>query len=191
MPRQFYSLLLLIACFSASAFEVGAQGKEPIDSLGTDSVVEGAHFERETDMLRSANQLLVCTPVRMPKITSRFGMRTHPITAKRSFHNGVDLSSSDPIVMSVHEGMVDEVGEHPYLGRFVRIDHGGVYSIYGHLSACLLEAGDGVSAGQAIGIIGRTGRATGIHLHFSIRIGNRYVDPIRFLLVLQEKFKNK
>ena len=190
MPRQFSSILLLVASFTASAFDVQAQGTERFESLGADSVVEGARFERDTDLASSGRVLLVCSPLKMPKITSRFGMRRHPVTGKRNFHNGADLSSSDPLVMSVYQGEVVEVSEHPNLGMFIRIDHGDVYSIYGHLSASLVEAGDRVSAGQAIGIMGQTGRATGIHLHFSIRIDHRYVDPIRFLFCLQEKSKN-
>ncbi|WP_380936404.1 M23 family metallopeptidase [Sphingobacterium bambusae] len=152
------------------------------------TVHEGSSYDRKASLVDSMETIVVCSPLRKPKTTSSFGIRRHPVTGRTSFHNGVDLTADDPVVMAMYRGIVVETGEHPLLGIFIRIDHGGVHSIYGHLSACVAAVGDKVRAGQDIGILGRTGRATGIHLHFSVRIGTHYIDPIKFLLELQGNF---
>ncbi len=130
----------------------------------------------------------ICLPLRHLEITSSFGYRIHPITKIYSFHSGVDLRAQNDTVYAVADGTAMETGYDGRFGQFVRLDHSSFQSSYGHLSRVFLGQGDTVLAGQPIGITGRTGQVTGEHLHFSIRCGNQYVDPLEFLykqLILQ------
>ncbi len=192
MISRLYPLLsLVVVCFVVFVSGAEASNLKHSEMVMADTVSEGDHLNSDVISPSSAEFVLVSSPIKEPKITSAYGMRRHPINGQHSFHNGVDLISSNPLVMCVYGGKVVEVGEHTNLGRFVRVDHGGVFSIYGHLSACLVEIGDFMRAGEVIGLMGQTGRATGMHLHFSLRIGTRYVDPLKFLLLLQETLVNK
>ncbi|WP_431294517.1 M23 family metallopeptidase [Pedobacter sp. P26] len=117
------------------------------------------------------------------KINSGFGKRTHPLTHRSDFHKGIDLHARNEPVFSFLSGRVSQTGFHPILGKFVRIDHSGLESIYGHLSIILVHTGEEVRSGELIGVTGSTGRVTGEHLHFSLRMEGVYIDPI--LLILQ------
>ncbi|MGB4010209.1 MAG: M23 family metallopeptidase, partial [Zwartia sp.] len=101
-------------------------------------------------------------------VTSSFGWRIQPILGKPDFHRAVDLAARNDPVYSIMDGIVCETGKHPILGNYVRIGHGNIQSIYGHLSHSLVKTDQTILAGQPIGITGSTGRATGEHLHFSI-----------------------
>lgn len=191
MLKLFPCALLAIVSFTAPAVKAYAQDTETFTTPKNDTVQEVVVFDPSAFLANSSDAPVVCSPLSLPRITSPFGMRRHPVTEKKSFHNGVDLTADTPIVMSIYDGKVEQVGDHPFLGRFICIDHRGVHSIYGHLSGWLVVVGDKVRAGQEIAVMGRTGRATGIHLHFSVRIGTRYMDPIKFLLKLQEQLSNK
>ncbi len=114
-------------------------------------------------------------------VTSSFGWRIHPILGKPDFHRAVDLAARNDPVYSIMDGKVCETGKLHILGNYVRIDHGDIQSLYGHLSHALVQAGQTVLAGQPIGITGSTGRATGEHLHFSIVFGDKYIHPLLFL----------
>ncbi len=133
--------------------------------------------------------------VQMPlgeyKITSRFGWRKHPITGKASFHKGIDLAARAQVVRSILDGTVTATGYHRHLGNYVRIDHGAVQSTYGHLSRITVKRGQPVTAGYPLGITGRTGRATGEHLHLGIQRNGTYINPWKFLQKLIEHSKNE
>ena len=109
-------------------------------------------------------------------ITSRFGMR------RGGFHYGLDIAA--PVgtpVMAADSGMVAFAGYLPYYGNVIRIDHGEgkAVSVYGHLSRILVKQGDVVKIGQVIGNVGNTGRSTGPHLHFEVRLNGRPTDPLK------------
>ncbi|TDS06598.1 M23 family metallopeptidase [Sphingobacterium paludis] len=190
MLKLFPCALLAVVSFIAPVAKAYAQDTESFTTPKIDSAQQ-VDFERNAFSANSSDALILCSPLSLPKITSPFGMRRHPVTGRQNFHNGVDLTADKPIVMSIYDGIIVQASEHPFLGRFICTDHGGVHSIYGHLSAWLVVVGDKVRAGQEIAVMGRTGRATGVHLHFSVRIGTRYIDPIKFLLGMQEQFSNK
>lgn len=128
-------------------------------------------------------------PLSHLRITSPFGLRIHPLTKKRHYHNGVDFAARSDPVFSVLDGKVSRTGQHSALGKFVRIRHGNVETIYGHLSRILVTQGHNVTAGQPIGISGATGRVTGEHLHFSVKFDGSYLDPLEFLRRLTERSK--
>ncbi|MEW6237232.1 MAG: LysM peptidoglycan-binding domain-containing M23 family metallopeptidase [Candidatus Omnitrophota bacterium] len=117
------------------------------------------------------------------QITSRFGMRDHPILDGERFHAGVDISL--PIgspVQPVKAGEVVFSGIKNGYGMMVEIDHGdGATSRYGHLSELLVKKGDVVTPGQSIALSGETGLATGPHLHLEIRQGGRPIDPLTII----------
>lgn len=124
---------------------------------------------------------LICLPLVRLHITSSFGYRIHPITGCYAFHNGADFRARSDTVYALADGMVSSVAADDLLGVHIGITHADFSSLYGHLSQVFVSAADTVTAGQAIGITGKTGRVTGEHLHFSIRAGGRWVDPLEFI----------
>lgn len=113
------------------------------------------------------------------KITSLYGLRRILNGKPKNPHRGLDFRSpmGNP-VKSTADGVVILVGDHYYAGESVYIDHGnGVVSMYFHLSKPIVKEGDKVQRGQAIGLSGMTGRATGPHLHFSVSVLGKLVDP--------------
>ena len=113
------------------------------------------------------------------KITSLYGLRRILNGKPKNPHRGLDFRSpmGNPI-KSTADGIVILVGDHYYAGTSVYVDHGnGVVSMYFHLSKPIVKEGDKVQKGQAIGLSGMSGRATGPHLHFSLSILGKLVDP--------------
>jgi murein DD-endopeptidase MepM/ murein hydrolase activator NlpD len=122
-------------------------------------------------------------PVRGGHITSYYGTRWDPLTGESFFHNGLDLAHSmgSPI-FATERGRVLWSGMAGEYGNLVIIDHGGGFSSrYGHLSLCSVKNGDYVEKGSIIGFLGSTGRSTGPHLHFELRINNETINPLKIL----------
>lgn len=115
------------------------------------------------------------------RLSSNFGMRSDPFTRKPAFHQGIDIATKHgTAVKTSADGIIKDVGEHSRLGRYVRVDHGdGVETQYGHLSQQSVRKGQRVRQGQTIGAVGSTGRSTGPHLDYSIRIDGEPVNPLQ------------
>ena len=118
-------------------------------------------------------------------ITSSFGQREDPIlgNGEGEFHAGIDIGApnGDPIRASA-DGIVKSAATSNGYGREVVIDHGhGVESVYGHMSGFAVVAGQNVIRGQVIGYVGHSGRTTGPHLHYEVRIHNTPVNPHKYL----------
>ena len=111
------------------------------------------------------------------KITSPFGPRGS------GFHHGLDIAGEmGEIIKAAQSGRVDSLGYLPFYGETVILDHGdGYQTLYAHLSKYLVKPGDVVEEGQGIAQVGSTGRSTGPHLHFEVRVNNKTVDPILYL----------
>ncbi|MEF2230623.1 MAG: M23 family metallopeptidase [Pseudodesulfovibrio sp.] len=112
-------------------------------------------------------------------VTSLYGLRRVLNGKPRNPHRGLDFDSpmGNPVKCAA-DGVVILVGDHYYAGDSVYVDHGnGLVSMYFHLSKPIVKAGDQVARGQAVGLSGMTGRATGPHLHFSVAVLGRLVDP--------------
>jgi murein DD-endopeptidase MepM/ murein hydrolase activator NlpD len=124
---------------------------------------------------------LVCLPLKHLQLSSSYGYRIHPLTGKYAFHAGVDLRARHDTVFAVMNGLTETVGYDDFLGINIRLAHDNLETIYGHLSQVFVSPGQPVEAGEPIGITGATGRVTGEHLHFSVRFGNRYIDPFEFI----------
>jgi len=115
------------------------------------------------------------------RITSHFSpARRHPVTGRASPHNGVDFSMpSGTPVLSIGDGVVTRVHNHPFAGKYVEIQHGGHYaSRYLHLSRILVRRGQKVRRGERVALSGNTGRSTGPHLHFELHMRGRPVNPL-------------
>lgn len=116
------------------------------------------------------------------KMTSRYGMRMHPILRNFKFHSGIDLRANSDTVKCVLDGVVVNSGYNDKLGYFVKVNHNGNYSsIYGHLSQYFVKSEQIVYAGDVLGITGSTGRSTGEHLHFGVYYKDDPMDPVDFL----------
>lgn len=130
---------------------------------------------------------LVCLPLKHLKINSEYGYRIHPITGKYAMHCGVDLKARHDTVYAIMDGIVKSAGYDNGLGVNIRLVHGAVESVYGHLSRILVITSDSVTAGEPIGVTGATGLVTGEHLHFSIYYRHKNINPIKFLYELLKK----
>jgi murein DD-endopeptidase MepM/ murein hydrolase activator NlpD len=117
-------------------------------------------------------------------VTSSFGWRTDPFDGTRSFHYGIDIEKPEGTdIMAVLDGTVTTVvrGRTGY-GHYVKIDHGGeIETLYAHCSAIYVTEGQEVRQGDVIAAVGDTGRSTGDHLHFELRINGRVVNPRPYL----------
>jgi murein DD-endopeptidase MepM/ murein hydrolase activator NlpD len=123
------------------------------------------------------------TPADGGLITSGFGYRSDPFTGSGAFHPGLDFRGAyGAPIHAAAEGRVSFVGQIRGYGNVVEISHGnGLLTRYAHMSKTLATVGEKVAAGDVIGQIGSTGRSTGPHLHFEVRINNRVVNPRLFL----------
>jgi len=120
---------------------------------------------------------------RYGRLTSGFGWRKHPVTKKRGFHVGIDISSpKGTAIKAWRDGVIERAGTIGLLGRCVIIRHtGGFRTVYGHCSSLSVKAGDKIKKGQTIARVGKTGRATGCHLHFAIKSDRHFVNPLKYL----------
>jgi murein DD-endopeptidase MepM/ murein hydrolase activator NlpD len=131
---------------------------------------------------------LLKVPLRKPVAgdideTSPFGVRTDPFVHEAAMHTGIDFrgDTGDPI-RATAAGTVTIAGWSGGYGKMVEIDHGnGLVSRYGHLSEIDVGVGDTVRAGGIVGKLGSTGRSTGPHLHYEVRVKGEAVDPQKFL----------
>lgn len=117
------------------------------------------------------------------RVTSSFGERQDPINGEGAFHAGIDIAASyGTPVRAAADGEVMRAGFGTGYGREIVIDHGhSVSTVYGHLSAMSVVAGDHVTRGQVIGYVGESGRSTGPHLHYEVRVHMVPVNPHKYL----------
>lgn len=122
-------------------------------------------------------------PVANVRITSPFGYRIHPILNTKMFHSGVDFAdSAGTHIYAAEEGQVIYAGPKGTYGNAVMIDHGaGIVTLYGHCSSVAVQVGQIVKRGELVAYMGSTGRSTGPHLHFEVRLNGEFVDPMPYL----------
>jgi murein DD-endopeptidase MepM/ murein hydrolase activator NlpD len=151
----------------------------------------GARFARRIDTARALGFALwtrprpakLRWPVEQAGLSSLFGMRLHPLEGKRRMHTGIDLAAAPgKVVSAAAGGWVVRTGWAGGYGLLVEVRHpGDLTTRYGHLSAILCAPGDAVEASQPLGLIGKTGAATGPHLHFEVWRGGEAADPLPWL----------
>lgn len=123
-------------------------------------------------------------PLKHCQLSSAFGMRTSPISGKWLFHKGIDLAAPEGTdVFACQSASVSVCGYNDAVyGNYIILDHGnGMTSVYAHLSAVMVKKGETVYGGRLIGKVGRTGMATGPHLHFEMRLQNIPSDPQKLI----------
>ena len=156
------------------------------DRLKESLLVDGKNLEVICEKLDIRRTYLESLPSLWPVrglIASRFGVRVSPFTDTNVFHHGLDIDApKGSPVKAAAGGKVIRGGFESLYGNLVEIDHGNGYrTVYAHLSDRLVEAGDTVPRGGVIGKVGDTGRATGPHLHYEVRVNGLPVNPVRFL----------
>jgi murein DD-endopeptidase MepM/ murein hydrolase activator NlpD len=122
-------------------------------------------------------------PVDSPTLTSSFGVRNDPFNGRHRMHQGVDIPG--PIgtpVYATADGVVERAEWAGGYGHLVELNHGnGMQTRYGHLSKIIAQPNERVRRGQLIGLMGSTGRSTGSHLHYEVRIAGAAVDPAPYI----------
>ncbi len=166
---------------------------EPVTSASAQPVKSGqadpgfrAAFDswKRRDTLNSA---IVAIPSAKPvsdiSVNSGFGVRSDPFRGGRAMHAGVDIPGpyATPIYATA-DGRVGRAGRYGGYGNLVELEHGrGIQTRYGHMSSIVVTPGSLVKRGQLIGLMGSTGRSTGNHLHYEVRLGGRAINPMPFL----------
>lgn len=171
------------------------QGGPFIPALGGrdfDGLVESINFTPATldahiDRLEGLQRLLRVLPLTVPADTytmsSGYGLRRDPVNGAAAMHYGIDLSgNSGQAITATAPGRVIFAERMGFYGKMVEIDHGmGVTTRYGHLKDIAVEEGQVVAANEKIGTMGSTGRSTGVHVHYEIRMDGQPVNPMKFL----------
>jgi len=155
--------------------------------LSTEAKLEEVKQQEIIHSMRSRQDALDSTPSIWPVegwVTSPFGWRSSPFTGKREYHKGLDISCplGTPIYAPA-QGTITFVGLSGGYGRLIKISHGANLSTrYGHLKMAAVKKGQVVTRGELIGYAGSTGRSTGPHLHYEVRLGGVPVSPLRYIL---------
>ncbi len=158
-----------------------------IDALGQRlATQEDAYTLVDAALSRQAGfqaSLPTLSPVDYPALSSSFGWRRNPVSGRRRMHEGLDfVAPRGAPIRAASGGLVVRSGAQRGYGKMVEIDHGnGLRTRYAHASSLLVKAGDIVRQGDLIAKVGSTGRSTGAHLHFEIRMADYPLDPTLFI----------
>jgi murein DD-endopeptidase MepM/ murein hydrolase activator NlpD len=158
-----------------------------LHQLNTEAKLEEVRQQELMRAIRSSQDLWASTPSIWPTegwVSSDFGYRESPFTGKREFHKGLDLTA--PVgtpIYSPAKGKVDFAGRDGAYGLCLNLDHGsGLLTRYGHMHSIVLRQGQTVDRGELIGYVGNSGRSTGPHLHYEVRLNGVPVNPMRYVL---------
>lgn len=122
-------------------------------------------------------------PLAVARMSSDYGMREHPVLGGRRAHQGVDLAAaSGTPVYATADGVVDTAEYSSSYGNLIKVDHGAqLETRFAHLSRMVVGAGQKVRKGDLIGYVGSTGRSTGPHLHYEVRVSGQAVNPMPYM----------
>lgn len=181
---QFHTVTPHTARYRIERVEQGTAGK-------TKEVTEKAVEDLSSDTASMRKQwidsyLSVSYPLKEIHVTSPFGVRTDPFTKKRRKHNGLDLRADRCETYAMMHGIVVKTGQDRVSGKYVTVRHGDFSVSYCHLSEWRVKKGDCVRPGDVVGISGSTGRSTGLHLHLTVRLGRRHINPVVLLQFIDE-----
>jgi len=159
---------------------------EQVKSLEFASNQQRYGFTDLLDGLKTKRNLLASTPSVIPTsgwISSRFGRRKSPFTGLTELHRGLDIAGREGTpVMATANGIVSFSGKKGLLGQVVVIDHGhGISTRYGHCGKLLKKPGEKVERGDVIAHMGNTGRSTGPHLHYEVRLNGVQINPEKYI----------
>ena len=158
---------------------------EHFTSMERKSISLENNLSQLQDLYNTRTILLAATPAIIPVTgypSGRFGYRIDPFNGERDFHPGIDISAPrGNKVIATADGVVTTAGRRYSYGKLVVLEHKfGISTRYGHLDRYSVESGQKVKRGDIIGYVGSTGRATGPHLHYEVRLNDRPLNPLRF-----------
>ena len=154
---------------------------QEVDTIPTTSSIK---MKGKEDVV--SNYMSVSLPLKKIQINSKFGMRMHPIYHRYIMHNGIDLHARHENVLSMLPGRVIRVGYDSRSGKFVTVQSANYTVSYCHLSQQYVRQNDFVYAGQPLGLTGRTGAATGEHLHLTTKKDGKAFNPVILLNVIKD-----
>ena len=163
------------------------QMHQHIQQVDQASAVQGKSFEKLLDSLKDKRNVLAATPSLRPAqgwTSSEFGYRVSPFTGRREFHKGIDIANREgtPIIAPA-DGLITSAENKWLIGNAITIDHGfGVVTRYGHAQKLLKKSGERVKRGEVIALMGNSGRSTGPHLHYEVRLNGVHVNPQHYIL---------
>jgi murein DD-endopeptidase MepM/ murein hydrolase activator NlpD len=160
---------------------------EFLRQLAVEARLEEVHQQEIIQRLRANKDVLESTPSVWPAggwVTSGFGWRSSPFTSRKEFHKGLDISApTGTPIYAPSRGVVASIERDPAYGLVLNINHGaGLMTRYAHLQRANVKQGQLVQRGEAIAFIGDSGRSTGPHLHYEVRISGVPVNPMRYIL---------
>jgi murein DD-endopeptidase MepM/ murein hydrolase activator NlpD len=161
--------------------------KSDIERLQSEAISREESLSELEKLLLGKKEMLDHTPSIWPTngwVTSAFGFRTHPFTGLTQMHEGLDISNRlGNIVIAPADGIISDIGSDLSLGKLLVISHGfGIITRYAHLNKVLVRIGQKVKRGEKIAEIGMSGKATGPHLHYEVRLDGIPVNPMRYIL---------
>jgi murein DD-endopeptidase MepM/ murein hydrolase activator NlpD len=165
----------------------GADYSKSLGVLGSRADVLAGSLADIADSLKKQDAWEAAMPTVAPVrgiLTSGFGYRRDPVTGRRAHHYGVDISTAPGRpVQAPGQGIVIQAGRVGGLGNAITVSHGhGVTTRYGHLAKINVRAGQSVEQGDVLGTVGSTGKSTGYHLHYEVRVDGSARNPVFYLL---------
>lgn len=163
------------------------QMRNDIERLKSEAMSREESLSELEKLLQSKKEMLAHTPSIWPVmgwVTSGFGFRTNPFTGLTQMHEGIDISNQvgTPIIAPA-DGIISDIGNDLGLGKILVISHGfGMITRYAHLNKVLVRVGQKVKRGEKIAEIGTSGRTTGPHLHYEVRLDGIPINPMRYIL---------
>lgn len=208
--KKFLSLIIAVVCIStttaqAQFYTVGNSKhrykvkvlapyteKEAPHLCDTSSVnmipIDSATSESKTSEQQNASNFCLSSPLQSVYITSPFGYRKDPFSAKSKFHNGIDLRANYEPCYAMLDGIVERIGFDKRSGNFITLRHGNYTVSYCHLSKIIVPKGMFVKAGTPIALTGNSGRSTAPHLHLTIKYKREFINAKMLLdYIIQHK----
>lgn len=180
-------ILFSLMIFTNDNRALSATAAAPADVQLNPPAGDGKQIQRNEAMARTMDPLAT-TPSIWPisgAVTSGFGWRNSPWADGNEFHPGIDIAATmgAPVVATA-DGEVVKTGWAGGYGNIVQISHGnGIETVYGHNSQIAVSVGQSIKKGQVISYAGSTGRSTGPHVHYEVRVNGTAVDPTKFLVL--------
>ena len=158
-----------------------------VERLQSEAISQEESLSELEKLLHTKKEMLTHTPSIWPTmgwVTSMFGFRTNPFTGLTQMHEGLDISNrvGTPVVAPA-EGIISDTGNDWVHGKILVISHGfGMTTRYSHLSKVMVRVGQKVKRGDKVAEVGMTGRTTGPHLHYEVKLNGIPVNPMRYVL---------
>ena len=192
----------------SSMFGVGGSDPEDLDPVAVmeqdyqelvrdmhveiNEIDQASHSQRNSftsifSQLEDKRNLLAATPSIRPVkgwISSDFGYRVSPFTGRREFHRGLDIATREGVpIVAPADGIVTYSGRKGLMGNMITLEHGfGMVTRYGHIKKLIKQKGERVKRGETIALVGNTGRSTGPHVHYEVRLNGVAVNPMNYFL---------